>query len=149
VFDAGLLGDTARVMSPSSRALRASRLTTLLPLLLVVSACAPPSRTPLPKIPPPAPIMADAPSVPGTPEQECGKVVTDLRRYSQCGLLDKDRKWFVARWLEAVEIDLALATSPKLDDASKQQIAVACHKAAAAVGNAAERCAQEAAVRPR
>jgi hypothetical protein len=136
-------------MSPSSRALRASRLTTLLPLILVVSACAPPSRTLQPKIPPPAPIMADAPSVPGTPEQECGQVVTDLRRYGQCDLLDKDRKWFVARWLEAVEIDLALAANPQLDAASKQQIAVACHKAAAAVGSAAERCVQQAAARPR
>jgi hypothetical protein len=100
-------------------------------------------------LPPPAPIVADAASAPGSPEIECNQVVADLRRYGQCNLLDDDRKKWIARWLESVEVELALAKNPTIDDASKQQIAVACRKAAQVLGRTAERCEQEAAARPR
>jgi hypothetical protein len=109
--------------------------------------CARPRSSRLPVIATPTPILADAADAPGAPEKECGQVVADLRRYSQCELLDDNRKWQMARWLEYVEIDLALAKNPSLDDASKRQIAVACHKAALMMGSAADRCVREAAAR--
>lgn len=98
-----------------------------------------------PPTPPPAPILADDSGTPGPPEAECQKVVDDLKRYAQCGLLDEDRRWWMNRWSELVEIDLALVKNPKLDDASKQQIGVACRKAAAVVTWAATVCAEQAA----
>jgi hypothetical protein len=113
--------------------------------LAASSGCAPAKQQKLPQLPPPAPILADDPGTPGTPEAECQQVVADLKRYGQCGLLDEDRRWWMTRWSELVEIDLALVKNPKLDDASKQQIGVACRKAAVVVSWAATVCAEQAA----
>lgn len=115
--------------------------------LAILLACAPARRQTLPPLPPPTPILADESGTPGTPEAECQKVVDDLKRYGQCALLDEDRRWWMGRWSELVEVDLALVKNPKLDDASKQQIAVACRKAALVVDWAATVCAEQAAQR--
>lgn len=99
----------------------------------------------LPQLPPPAPILADAADTPGTAAEECSKVAADLERYSKCGLLDDDRRWWVGRWAEYVKTDLELAKNPKLDDDSLKLLAVSCRKAASVVGWAAEVCLQQAA----
>jgi hypothetical protein len=95
-----------------------------------------------------APILADDAGTPGTVEEECNQVVADLKRYSQCGLLDDDRKWWMGKWGEMVENDLALVKNPKLDAESKTQIAVSCRKAALVVGWAAAVCAEQAGQQP-
>ncbi|MBK7534109.1 MAG: hypothetical protein IPI49_01815 [Myxococcales bacterium] len=97
----------------------------------------------------PAPILADEASAPGTAEQECARVVAELGRYGTCGLLDEDRRWYLARWRELVETDLALAKSPSVDDAAKGQLAVSCRKAWLALADAATRCADQAAASAR
>lgn len=112
-----------------------------------ISACSRPARGPATPAPRPAPILADDASAPGSAEQECATVVAELRRYGQCGLLDDDRKWYLARWLEQVETDLALARSPAVDEPAKQQLAVSCRKAGLALTDAATRCAAQAAAR--
>ncbi len=109
--------------------------------------CASSRGSKLPDIPPPQPILADAPDTPGTAEKECSQVVADLKRYGECGLLDEDRRWWMGKWSELVETDLALVRNPKLDEASRSEIAVSCRKAAQAVGWAAEQCAAQAATR--
>ncbi|MEZ4358829.1 MAG: hypothetical protein R3B48_01515 [Kofleriaceae bacterium] len=113
---------------------------------LALGACARPR--PLPTVPPPAPILADDPSTPATAEEECGQAVTHLRRYSECALIEVQRREWLGRWLEAIERDLAIAGQPGIDDASRQQIAVACHKAARVLHRTADRCLAEAAARP-
>jgi hypothetical protein len=113
----------------------------------VALGCASPRSSRLPAIPPPAPILADAPDTPDTAEKECAQVVADLKRYGECGLLDEDRRWWMGKWSELVEIDLALVKNPKLDEASRNEIAVSCRKAAQAVGWAATQCSAEAATR--
>lgn len=100
-----------------------------------------------PSTPAPAPILADVAEVPGTAADECALVVRELERYGRCGLLDDDRRWYLARWREQVATDLALAESPHVGDEAKRQLAVSCHKAALALTDAATRCAAEAAAR--
>jgi hypothetical protein len=118
-------------------------------LALAMTACGSGARTkPSQSIPPPAPILADEAGTPGTVEEECNQVVADLKRYGQCGLLDEDRKWWMGKWGEIVETDLALVKNPKLDAESKTQIAVSCRKAALVVGWAAAVCAEQAGQQP-
>lgn len=97
--------------------------------------------------PAPAPILADAPTAPGSAEVECATVVSELRRYSECGLIDDDRRAYLVRWLEAVQTDLALAKSPDVGEAAKRELAVSCRKAGLALTDAASRCAAQAATR--
>lgn len=118
----------------------------LLGVAALGAACGGPRAAPrAPQDPPPAPILADAAGTPGTVEEECQKVVDDLKRYGKCGLLDEDRRWWMGKWSEYVENDLALVKNPKLDADSKQQIAVSCRKAAEVVSWAAEVCDEQAA----
>lgn len=97
--------------------------------------------------PPPAPILADEAGTPGSVEEECQRVVVDLKRYGRCGLLDDDRRWWMGKWGEYVENDLALVKNPKIDAESKQQIAVSCRKAALVVSWAAAVCDEQAAAK--
>jgi hypothetical protein len=115
---------------------------------LAATACGSGSQRKAPAMPPPAPILADEAGTPGTVEEECNQVVIDLKRYGQCGLLDEDRKWWMGKWGEMVETDLALVKNPKLDAESKTQIAVSCRKAALVVGWAAAVCAEQAGQQP-
>ncbi len=116
-------------------------------MLVAASAGCASNQQKLPETPAPAPILADAADTPGTAAEECGKVVVDLERYSQCDLLDEDRRWWVGRWAEYVKIDLELAKNPKLDADSLKLLAVSCRKAGAAVGWAASVCAEQAAAK--
>jgi hypothetical protein len=115
---------------------------------LAAAGCASPARRTTTPAPAPAPILADAAQTPGTAEQECGEVVVHLRRYSQCTLIDEDRRDWLGRWSDAVASDLALASRPGIDEASRQQIAVSCRKAAEVLHRTADRCAAEAEARP-
>lgn len=121
---------------------------TMMVASLATAACGSGSRNKAPAMPPPAPILADEAGTPGTVEEECNQVVIDLKRYGQCGLLDEDRKWWMGKWGEMVETDLALVKNPKLDAESKTQIAVSCRKAALVVGWAAAVCAEQAGQQP-
>lgn len=105
------------------------------------------SAAPSAAAPAPAPILADAPEAPGSAEVECATVVSELRRYGECRLLDDERRAYLARWLEAVQTDLALAKSPQVGDAAKRELAVSCRKAGLALADAATRCAAQAASR--
>lgn len=120
-------------------------------LLVILAArsasCGAPRGSAAPPAPAPAPILADAPEAPGSAEVECATVVSELRRYSECRLLDEDRRAYLARWLEAVQTDLALATSPEVGEAAKRELAVSCRKAGLALTDAATRCAAQAASR--
>jgi hypothetical protein len=116
-------------------------------LWAAASGCGGASAPARPPAPAPAPIHADDATAPGSAEAECATVATELRRYSQCGLLDDDRKAYLGRWLDAVEVDLALAKSPSVDDAAKAQLAVSCRKAGLALADAATRCAAQAAAK--
>jgi len=116
--------------------------------LMILSACGAPAKSAQLPAPPPAPILADEAGTPGTAEEECNQVVADLKRYGQCGLLDEDRKWWMGKWGEMVETDLALVKNPKLDAESRTQIAVSCRKAALVVGWAAAVCAEQAGQQP-
>lgn len=116
----------------------------LVPLVAHATGCAAP-RGPAAAAPPaPAPILADEPTAPGSAEVECAAVVNELRRYSECRLIEDERRAYLARWLEAVQTDLALAKSPDVGEAAKRELAVSCRKAGLALTDAASRCAAQA-----
>lgn len=123
----------------------------LVSLAMLAASCGASRRSAAPSVAAPAPIvapiLADDASAPGSAESECATVVSELRRYSECRLIDDDRRAYLARWVDVVQADLALAKSPDVGEAAKRELAVSCRKAGLALTDAASRCVAQAASR--
>lgn len=102
---------------------------------LALAACHGP-----PPVAPGEPITAAAEISLGTMDAECDGLIAALSAYKLCPNLDDDDRWDVGSWIEHAQQDLAAGRKAKPEANAQQAIAGACHKAAASVAAANERC---------
>jgi len=84
---------------------------------------------------PPAPEVAL-----GTMDAECDGLVAALASYKECPNLDDDDRWNIDAWTERAQQDFTAGKKARPEPNAQRAIAAACHKAAASVMAANERC---------
>lgn len=93
-----------------------------------------------PPVKPGPPILAQGDVQLDSADAECAGLVAALDKYRQCpNLEDGDREWARAA-IEAAEESYAAGKKANPDEPSLNAIAMACHRAAASMHAATERC---------
>jgi hypothetical protein len=93
------------------------------------------------------PIAAPAEVALGTMEVECEALIAAFGVYKQCPNLEDEDREVIDAWRERAEQDFAAGKKANPEPNAQRAIAAACHKAAASVTAAGERC--RAGPRPR
>lgn len=105
--------------------------------ILLCSACSlrdPPSVTPA------APLPADPPAKLQSMDVECDAMLAALAAYKTCTNLEEDDLEAIDDWVEAANRNFAASRKAKPEPNAQNAIAGACHRAAASVRAANERC---------
>lgn len=106
--------------------------------LAVGLACA--CRGEPPPVAPGEPIAAPDEVELGTMDAECEGLLTALGVYKQCPHLDEDDRADIDAWSQRAREDFAAGKKANPEPNAQRAIAAACHKAAASVTAANERC---------
>lgn len=93
-----------------------------------------------PPVAPGEPIAAPAEVELGTMDAECEGLLTALGVYKQCPNLDEDDRFDIDAWSQRAREDFAAGKKADPEPNAQRAIAAACHKAAASVTAANERC---------
>jgi hypothetical protein len=94
----------------------------------------PPPVAPGEPVPPPPEVTL------GTMDAECDGLIAALTTYKACPNLDDDDRWDIDAWSERAQQDFAAGKKSSPEPNAQRAIAAACHKAAASVTAANERC---------
>ena len=93
-----------------------------------------------PPVAPGEPVPAAVEVALGTMDAECEGLLTALGLYKQCSNLDDDDRSDIDAWSERAREDFAAGKKANPEPNAQRAIAAACHKAAASVTAATERC---------
>lgn len=110
----------------------------LLPSVIVVfsSACA---KSP-PPVPPGPPLAAASEVAVDTMAAECDALVAALARWKRCPNVEPADTAYIEWWEREIAIDFAAGAKATIEPPAQKAIAVRCHRAAASVTAATERC---------
>lgn len=109
-------------------------------LAIAVLWCASACHGDPPPVAPGEPIAAAPEVTLGTMDAECDGLLAALASYKKCPNLEDDDRQDIDAWTERMQQDFAAGKKTSPEPNAQRAIAAACHKAAASVGAANERC---------
>jgi hypothetical protein len=93
-----------------------------------------------PAVAPGTPIYARADVQLDTMKVECDALIAAFQSWKVCPNAEDEQRESIDAWIERAKQDFAAGDKVKLDDKAQHEIAVRCHRAAASVKAAVERC---------
>jgi hypothetical protein len=94
-----------------------------------------------PPVAPGPPIAADPDVSLRSMQDECDALIVALTTYKACPNLEDNDKYDLDAWVESANLSFAAGKKAKPEANALRAMALACHRAAASVQAATERCA--------